>query len=70
MRKTEIVARRWGDSIAVIIPSEITKAERIKPNDKISIIIEREDDLSGLFGKFKTKKSPQELKDASRKGWE
>ena len=26
--------------------------------------------LSELFGKFKTKKSPQQLKNESRKGWD
>jgi len=70
MRRVEIVARRWGDSIAIIIPREVTRTERIRPNDRVSVIIEKEDDLSDLFGKFKTKKSPQELKDESRKGWE
>ncbi len=70
MKRVEIVARRWGDSIAIIIPREVTRTERIRPNDRVSVIIEKEDDLSDLFGKFKTKKSPQELKDESRKGWE
>jgi len=69
---TEIqtLARKWGDSIAVIIPRDIVKAEKIRPESKIRIKVIKEDDLSDLFGKFKTKKTPQELKNESREGWE
>ncbi len=70
MEKIEVVARRWGDSIAVIIPKKIVESERISPKSKIKIKIEKEDDLSELFGKFKTKKSAQELKNEGREGWE
>ena len=70
MERINALARKWGDSIAVIIPHEIVRMENIKPNDQVKISIEREDDLSDLFGKFKSKKSPQKLKDESRKGWE
>ncbi len=70
MTEIEVFARKWGDSIAVIIPNEVVKVENIKPKDKIRIKVEKEDDLSELFGKFKTRKSPQQLKNESRKGWE
>lgn len=63
-------ARKWGDSIAVIIPKFIVEAQRIKPHDEVTISIEKEDDISDLFGKFKTGKTAQQLKDESREGWE
>lgn len=69
MSEMEAIARKWGDSIAIIISKKIVEAEKIKPKDKVRIIIKKEDDLSDLFGKFKTKKSPQELKDEAREGW-
>ena len=70
MVEIETVARKWGDSVAVIIPKEAARLEKIRPQQKVKIKVVREDDLSDLFGKFKTKKTPQQLKDESRKGWE
>lgn len=70
MTEIETIARKWGDSVAIIIPAEIAKAERIRPQHKIKITIAKKDDLSDLFGKFKTKKTPQQLKNEAREGWE
>ncbi len=70
MEKIETTARKWGDSIAIIIPKSVVETEKIKPMSKLKIKIEKEDDLTELFGKFRTKKTPQELKDEGRKGWE
>ncbi len=63
--------RKWGDSLAVIIPKEIANKENIKMEDTVHLKIERETDLSDVFGllKGKIKKTPQQLKDESRKGW-
>lgn len=70
MSEIEAIARKWGDSIAVIIPKDVVKTKRIKPKEKLSITINKPIDLSDLFGKFKSSKTAQELKDESRKGWE
>lgn len=70
MAEMETIARKWGDSIAIIIPKFIVDEEKIKPRSKVRVRLVREDDLSDLFGKLKTKKTPQELKDEGRKGWE
>jgi antitoxin component of MazEF toxin-antitoxin module len=66
----ETRVRKWGDSMAVIIPHDVAKAERINVDDIIHLNIHKEHDLSDLFGKFKTRKTPQQLKDESRNGWE
>lgn len=70
MEEIETIARKWGDSIAVIIPKSIVETEKIKPQTKVRIKIVKEDDLSDLFGRFKTKKSVQQLKNEGREGWE
>ena len=70
MVEIETIARKWGDSIAVIIPKNIVESEKIRPQTKIKIKFVREDDLSDLFGKLKTKKTPQQLKNEGRNGWE
>ncbi len=70
MAEINTTARKWGDSIAVIIPREIVAEENIRPKDTLHIVIQKEQDISDLFGRFKTKKTPQQLKDESRKGWQ
>ena len=63
--------RKWGDSLAVITPKEIVDKERISTNDQIHLSISKKNDLSDVFGilKGKIRKTAQQLKDESRKGW-
>ena len=56
MIEIETKARKWGDSIALIIPSEIVREEDIKQNDSLRIVIQKEDNLTDLFGRLKIKK--------------
>lgn len=63
--------RKWGDSIAVIIPKSIAESEKIRENDEITIEFKRKLLAGELFGKFPrlSKKSAQELKDDAKNGW-
>ena len=64
--------RKWGDSIAIIIPKHISEFERIKENDEVVIEVRKNIIAKNLFGKFpewKSKKSVQELKDEMKRGW-
>ncbi len=65
-----VKTRKWGDSLAVILPNEIVKKERLQVNDDVYLIVQKETDLSDLFGSWKTKKMPLELKNESREAWE
>ncbi|GEM_PF-1251184 len=66
------IARKWGNSVAVIIPNEIASKKHIKENTEVTISIERTrpkaGDLWG-FGRDRFKKTAQELKDEAREGW-
>jgi len=67
------IARKWGNSIAIVIPKEIVDKERIKEDEEIIIEVKKRRPKAGvLFGKFPQLKkwSTQELKDEARKGWE
>lgn len=64
------LVRKWGDSVAIIIPKKLAEAKKIKPMDEVVITIEKENTLKDLFGVWKTNKTAQELKDESREGWE
>ena len=48
----EVEAKQWGNSIGVIIPSEIVKNLKIKPGEKILVgeIERKENPLKELFG--------------------
>ncbi len=65
----ELIVKKWGNSLAVIIPKEIIQQKHIKENQKILIDFGTKIDLRSVFGTFKTKKSAQELKDLGREGW-
>ncbi len=71
MAELNAKVRKWGDSLAVIIPKETADTEKISASDNVRIKIVKQTDLSDVFGllKGKLKKSAQQLKDESRKGW-
>jgi len=64
-------ARRWGNSIALILPKILVEAGKIKENDELTIEIKKRSLAGDLFGKFpvKSKKTAQQIKDNMRKGW-
>ncbi len=70
MNDIETTAKRWGASLAVIIPKEIAEKEQIKEGDKIHIKVEKHADLTHIFGKAKVNLSAQKFKDMCREGWE
>ena len=71
MADINVKVRKWGDSLAVIIPKDIAKQEKISTNDSIRIKLEKKMNFLDLFGiaKGKIKKSAQQLKNESRQGW-
>lgn len=67
----EVKLKKWGNSMAVIVPSAIIEKRKLKENDTILIEVIREADLSGIFGSLKGKRkmSGQKFKDLAREGW-
>ena len=66
----KVKPKRWGNSLAVIIPNEIVEKEGIKENKEIILNIVKEADLSDIFGLIKNRKmSGQKAKDLMREGW-
>ncbi len=66
----ELTLRKWGNSFGVVIPKELLRQKKIKPNDKVLIELIKPADLRDVFGTLKTKMSGQKFKDMVRKGWE
>lgn len=68
MATATVVAKKWGNSIGVIIPKEIVETAGIKPEQSVSIEVKpMKNPLAELFGKFKTKKPTQQIKDELKK---
>ncbi len=70
--EVKAITRKWGNSIAVVIPNEVVNKENLKENIEITISIERTRPKAGKLwgiGKGKFKKSAQEIKDEMRAGW-
>ena len=66
---TEVVLKKWGNSIAAIFPREVVEKEHLKVNQKVTIAIMKKADLTDVFGTLKRKMSGQEFKDMAREGW-
>src|SRR3989338_1959039 len=39
MEQFEATTKKWGNSLGITIPSEIIKEEKIKPNEKVNVLI-------------------------------
>ena len=67
----EVKLKKWGNSMAVVVPSRLVEERNLKENDTIVIEVVRKADLSDVFGSLKPKRklSGQEFKDLAREGW-
>ena len=66
----QVNLKRWGNSLAVIVPSKIIEEKNLKENDAIFVEVVKKADLSKIFGTIKKRKMPgQEFKDMVREGW-
>ncbi|MBS3074535.1 AbrB/MazE/SpoVT family DNA-binding domain-containing protein [Candidatus Pacearchaeota archaeon] len=68
----EVIPRKWGSSIGIVIPQEVVETENIQENKKIKIEIKKERAKAGeLWGILKDWKKPtQQIKDEMKKGWD
>lgn len=69
----ETLTRKWGNSIAVIIPSSVVEREKLKENEKVTIKIEKKSRIrvKDIFGMLKDwKRSSEEIIKEARKGWD
>ena len=70
---TEITCetKKWGGSLGIIIPEQIVQQHNIKVGEEITVDIKKEHLAKEFFGILSDwKKTPQQLKDEARKGWD
>ena len=67
----EVRLKKWGNSMAVIVPNRLIQEKKLKENDAMFVEMVKKADLSDIFGTLKLDRfiSGQEFKDAARKGW-
>ncbi len=53
MASTTAIVRKWGSSLAVVVPAAVVKAENIKEGDEVVFDVHAADDFSDLFGAWK-----------------
>ena len=69
--EVKTIARKWGNSIAVILPKNIVETNKIRENDEITIEVKKRVLAGEMFGKFPHwKRSTQEIKDDAIRGWD
>lgn len=69
MIECETMTRKWGNSVGITLPKELTKAANIKEHEKIRILILKQNNtLKKTFGMLKGKwdKPTQKIKDEIR----
>lgn len=62
--------KEWGNSMGIVIPAEIIKLEKLKPNEEIVVEIRKSNVLKETFGSLKGKEiDAQKLKEELRIEW-
>ena len=63
-----VVTKKWGNSIGIVIPKEVVEKEGIKVKQQVSIEVKpAKNPFAELFGKYKTGRSVQDIKNEIRK---
>jgi len=64
-------AKKWGNSIGLVIPSNLVKKERIRPGDTVEIVVRRRlPRLEELGGTVKLRHNLEELLREMEEGWD
>ncbi|MEK6943799.1 MAG: AbrB/MazE/SpoVT family DNA-binding domain-containing protein [Nanoarchaeota archaeon] len=63
MMEIKAMTRKWGNSIGILIPKEAVKREDIKPNQEITLMINKKPITKGkdIWGTLKFKESTEQL---------
>jgi antitoxin component of MazEF toxin-antitoxin module len=68
MLEFEAKVKRWGNSLAVVVPAEEAMRSSIRPNDTVHVIALRKNEAARRsFGLLPRLKSAQKIKDELRK---
>jgi len=64
-------AKKWGNSIGLVIPSNLVKKERIHPGDTVEVVVRRRlPRLEELGGTVKLRHNLEDLLREMEEGWD
>ena len=66
---TEIVVRKWGNTMAEKFPKDFVNQDKLEINKRILVEVVKKADMKKIFGTLKSKESGQRFKDRVREGW-
>lgn len=70
MAEIECTAKKWGNSLGIVIPNDIVQKEHITENENITVIIKKKHLAKEFFGILPDwKGTGQKIKNDMRKGW-
>ena len=71
MSETECVARKWGNSLGIVIPWEIVQEEAITENETVTVTFHKRHKAKEFFGLLSDWKKPtDEIKKEMKRGWD
>ena len=73
MIECEATAKKWGNSIGIIIPKEVAESKKIKENSKVRFaILDNEGVVGRTFGVLKGWKEPTSkiIREMRRESWD
>jgi len=66
----KVKARKWGNSVGIVIPKEIADSKGIEPGDEVLVEMAKLPKADEIFGSLKGwKRSAQQIKDEARRSW-
>ena len=66
-----VKAKKWGNSIGLVIPAEVVKKERIRSGDTIELVVRRRvPRLEELGGTVKLRHNLEDLLREMEEGWD
>ena len=71
-KEIKVITRKWGNSIAVVIPNEVVNKENLKEDLEITITIEKKRPTAVALwnlGKSKFNRSTEEIMKEIKEGW-
>jgi antitoxin component of MazEF toxin-antitoxin module len=64
-------AKKWGNSVGLVIPAEIVRAEKIRPGDSVEVAVRRRvPRLEELGGTVKLRRGLENLLREMEEGWD
>lgn len=72
MEQFEATTKKWGNSLGITIPADIIKEEKIKPNEKVNVLIFKDSKkiFRSVFGTMKLKMPTQKAMEEIDEGYD